>query len=265
MTKPLTRLGRFGRSFLKRFMYSQMAVRTGFMIAIGKEQPLVNFTIEKDPPSVYWVYRIRPSAVADLAQKLGLPARFSPCPIRCLDSDQPDYLMAVNAYRVSGLANGLRAEWSIFVRDESGAPRYLIVDARSSKKSMDPISIITPSSTVLHERAGNTIRTRIGDGEQVFTSTLTLPEKASFVTPSPEWVAANDHIYWANGISDRTYYDAGMAFARQMRVPDGQADIQDGSAWSQLLEPKPVHVLVVDNAIQLVISPWENVDRADVQ
>lgn len=235
------------------------------MIAIGKEQPLVKFKIEKDPPSIYWVYRIKSAKVGNLTHKLGIPPQFSLCPIRCLDQDEPDYLMIVNAYRVSGLANGKRAEWSIFVRDASNTPRYMVVDARSSQFSMDPVSIITRASTVVHERVGNTIHTQIGEGENAFTSTITLPDSAPYVTSSPEWVSANDHIYWGNGISDGTFYNAGMADARQFRISNGNYHLKDGSFWGQLVEPDPVHVLVLDNAIELVISPWENVDSVDIQ
>ncbi len=143
LTKKLSRLGRLGRNILKRYMYSQMAIYSGFKIAIGKDQPLMQFKIENDPPSIYWVYRIKPSEIDNLAQKLRIPPQFSLCPIRCLNTDEPAYLLTVNAYRVSGLAKGLRAEWSVFVRDSTNTPRYMIVDARSSTSSMDPVNIIT--------------------------------------------------------------------------------------------------------------------------
>ena len=48
LPKKLSRLGRLGRSILKRFLYSQMVVYSGFRIAIGKEQPLVQFKVEMD-------------------------------------------------------------------------------------------------------------------------------------------------------------------------------------------------------------------------
>ena len=67
LTKQLSRLGRFGRSIIKRFIYSQMVVFSGLKIAFGKDQPLVQFTVEADPPSIYWVYRIKSSEVAQLS------------------------------------------------------------------------------------------------------------------------------------------------------------------------------------------------------
>lgn len=234
------------------------------MIAIGKEQPLMKFTIEKDPPSIYWVYKIKSSEIGNLAQKLGIPPQFSLCPIKCLDTDEPEYLMTVNAYRVSGLANGIRAEWSVFVKESANIPRYMVVDARSSQFSMDPVSVITRASTVVHERTGNRIRTQIGDGENAFISEITLPDLAANVSSAAEWVSANDHIFWGNGISDRTFYNAGLADTKQLRIGSEHAVIQDGSYWGTLVEPDPVHILVLDSAIELVISPWENVERVDI-
>ena len=262
--KPLTRLGKIGRSILKRFMYSQLMILSGIKIAIGKENPLVKFTVEKDPPSVYWVYLIKSSKIKELEQKLGISERFSLCPIRCLETDEPAYLLTVNAYRVSGLANGLRAEWSVFVRDAENTPRYLIVDARSSQLSLDPIDIITRASTVIHEKRDGKIHTKIGEGDRAFKSTITLPDDAKSVTTSRDWVSANDYIYWGNGICDRTFYDTGLANANQNRVGNEHCVISDESFWSQFVEPNPVHVLMLQNSIEFAISPWENIDRLHI-
>ncbi len=258
LTKKLSRLGWLGRTILKRFMYSQMAIYSGLRIAIGKDQPLMQFKVEKDPPSIYWVYRIKSSEIENLAQKLGIPPQFSLSPIRCLDTDEPSYLLTVNAYRVSGLINGFRAEWSVFVRDSTNTVRYMIVDARSSNTSMDPVNIITKASTVIHKREGNMIHTQIGDGDHAFTSTITLPEHLPSVHSSAEWVSANDYIYWSNGICDRTFYNAGLANTKQSLLSSKNSAIKDGTFWAQVVEPDPVHILILNNAIEFVVSPWEN-------
>ena len=259
--KHLSQFERIGRSILKRFMYSQLAIYTGLKIALGKEHPLVRFTVENDPPSVYWVFRIKPSEVERLARKLDLPEQFELCPIQCLTTDEPEYLLTVNAYRVSGLANGIRAEWSVFVRDEKNIPRFFVVDARSAKNSMDPVDVITRASKVIHEKRDGILFTQIGEGENVFEATITFPHHPSPVTASTEWVSANDYIYWGNGICDRTFYDAGLANAEQYCVDNENHKVQDNSFWGQFIEPEPVHVLVLQNSIEFVISPWENIDR----
>jgi hypothetical protein len=265
LTQNLSKLGRLGRSILKRFIYSQMTVYSGFRIAVGKEQPLMQFKIEKDPPSIYWVYRIKPSEIDTLVQKLQIPPHFSLCPIRCLDTDEPSYLLTVNAYRVSGLVNGFRAEWSIFVRDSTNTPRYMILDARSSKLSMDPVNIITKASTVVHKREENIIYTRIGEGDNAFTSTIILPNHLPSVKSSAEWVSANDYIYWGNGICDRTFYNAGLASAQQSLISNKNSEIKDGTYWAKLVEPGPIHILKLNNAVEFAVSPWENVDSVFIK
>ena len=261
LTKPLSRKGLVGRKVLKKFLYSQMALRTGLMIAIGREQPYVRFTVEGDPPSVYWLFRIRADAVDGLAKRLGLPADLKLAPIRCLVDDEPSYFLTLNVYRVSGLANGIRAEWSVYIDTGDGVARYMVVDARSSQPSMDPVGVITKKSSVLHARDGLTVTTTVGDGVSAFTSTIGLPEEhdREYVTGAPEFATANDLIYWGNGICDRTFYDAGMAAARQIRVTN--AVLRDGTPWAQIVDPEPVHVLVFCDPIALVVSPWENLSR----
>ncbi len=246
-------------------MYSQMMVILGLKIAIGKEQPLIKFTVEKTPPSTYWVFKIKPAMIEALAQHIGMPTGFSLSPIKCLESDAPEYLMVVNTYRVSGLVNGLRAEWSVFVRDGNDQLCYMIVDGQSSKTSMDPINIITKSSKVMHEMENGEIHTGIEDEDNVFKSTISLVDAAPFVTVSREWVSANDHIYWSNGISDRTFYDAGLANARQRRIDNANLTMTNDTIWGSFLEQEPLHTLVMEDAIELVITPWENVDRVRVE
>lgn len=259
LTKKLSSRGRLGRNILKRFIYSQMTIFSGLKIAFGKEQPLVQFTVENDPPSIYWVYRIKDSEIDGLAQKLGIPHQFSLCPIKCLDTDEPAYYLALNAYHVSGLVNGIRAEWSIFVKDSTNTPRYMIVDARSSVTSMDPVDIITKASTVIHKREGNVIRTQIGEGNNAFISTITLSDNLPSVHSSAEWVSANDYIYWSNGVCDRTFYNAGLADTKQSLISNQNAVIKDGTFWSQFIEPEPVYILKLNNAIEFVVTPWHNI------
>lgn len=263
LTRPLTPGGLTARRLLKRFLYSQMAMRQALMIAVGREQPLVPFTVEAEPPSIYWVFRLRADVLDGLAGRLGLPPGCALAPIACLAGEAPAHLLTLNVYRVSGLANGIRAEWSVYVDVGDGVPRYLVVDARSSQVSMDPVDVITPATPVTHERDGLVVRTRVGERPGAFEATVALPpaDALDLVAPAAAWVTANDAIYWGNGICDRTYYDAGMAAPRQVDVPAAAVAIDDATPWADLVDPVPVHTLVLCDAIELVVSPWENVDR----
>jgi hypothetical protein len=243
---------------LKRFMYSQLAVRSAVMIALGKEQPLVCFTVEDDPPSTYFVFAVRPDAVDGLPERLGLPAGTELAPIRCLAGDEPRHLMAVNVYRVSGITNGRRAEWSVFVAEPDGTARYMVIDARSSSRSMDPVDLFTKASRVDHTREGNRVTTTVGGRGRAFTVTTEL-ENAVAAANAPEWVTANDLIYWRNGVCDRTFYDAGLADPAMVSVPPEDVAVADASDWADLVEPTPVAVLMFTEAIEFVVSPWANV------
>jgi hypothetical protein len=257
----VSRSGLRGRRALRRFLYAQLAMRSAVMIALGREAPLVRFTVEADPPSVYFVFRILAEARDRLLADLQLPPGFTLAPIRCLAEDVPQHLLTLNVYRVSGITNGMRAEWSVYVADPDGVPRYLIVDARSSSRSMDPISVLTPASRVEHSRQGERITTVVGPPEAMFTAEVRLAPEAPRVASAPEWTTANDTIYWANGVCDRTFYDAGLADADQVAVAGSDVFVHDGTRWAEYLDPVPVHTLVYRRAIEFVVSPWANLDE----
>ena len=247
-----------GRRAVKRFLYSQMALRNGAMVAIGREGPLVRFTVEDDPPSVYLVWKVEDPAA--LSAHLDLPPGIELAPIRCDEADEPEFLLTLNVYRVSGITNGLRAEWSAYIADEQGVPRYLVVDARADNTSMDPVDVITRKSRVVHERTGDTVRIRVGDDPGAFQASFTVPADAMPVRSHPEFVSANDFIYWRNGVCDRTFYDAGLADADQVAIDPSTVAITDGTEWVAFIEDAPRHVLVFRRAIEFVVSPWANLD-----
>ena len=247
-----------GRRALKRFLYSQMALRNGAMVAIGREGPLVRFTVEDDPPSVYLVWRVNDSDA--LAAHLDLPSGIELAPIRCDEDDEPEFLLTLNVYRVSGITNGLRAEWSTYIADEQGVPRYLVIDARADNTSMDPVDVITKKSRVEHERSGEDVRIHIGDDPGSFRAVFAVPAGAPRVRSHPEFVSANDYIYWRNGVCDRTFYDAGLADADQVAIDPATVTITDGAEGATFVDGAPRHVLVFRRAIEFVVSPWANLD-----
>jgi len=256
----LTRRGLLLRRVLRRFLYSQMAVRSAVMIAVGREAPLVRFTVEDDPPSVYLVFRIRSDALAALATELALPGGLRLTPVRCLAGDEPAHVITLNVYRVSGITNGLRAEWSVYVDDGGGRPRYLVVDARSSGRSMDPVDVITPASRVEHRREGDVVTFAIGPAGEDIEATIPVPPGGGRAVSAPEWICANDEIFWANGVSDRTFYDGGLADADEVAVDPSTVTVTDRSRWARFVDPVPHRVLVLREAIEFVVSPWANID-----
>lgn len=255
-THSVSSKGLRGRKFLHRFLYAQMALRSGAMIALGKEDALVKFTVEADPPSIYLVFKVRD--VDGLRREANLPPGLGLTPIRCLADDEPQHLLTLNVYRVSGITNGMRAEWSVYIDDPArpGTPRYMVVDARSSTRSMDPVDVLTPASTVKYV-PGNIV---IGDAPDAFTVQFDPAETGPRVASAPEWNSANDYIYWGNGICDRTFYDGGLAAANQESLDVSNISISDHTRWAKFVDPAPHQVLIFRNPIEFVVAPWSNLN-----
>ena len=257
---PTTSQSRLGRRFLKRFLYSQLAFRDVFFILIGKTNPSIPFTVNAEPFSVYFNFRIRPEVLEEFITYINLPAGFTVCPIRCVSNDTADYLLTLNVYEVSGLAKGIRAEWSTYIMDESSKPRYMVLEAQSSETSMDPVDVITKKGIVEHVSDEHSIKTKVVSLQgEVFNARIALNGDEEKAQIHGEWIEANDYIYWRNGICDRSYYDAGMANPKARLIPNSQTEFSDQTHWAKFIDPKPKHIIKYETAIELVIMPWHNI------
>lgn len=245
---------------IKRFLYSQLYLRDFFLIMFGKSKPLVPFKVEASPPSVYWNFEIQKDKVENLERELELPLPLSK--IRILEGEEPRYYLTLNLYRVSGLANGIRAEWSLFVEDpENAKPRYLVVEALSDQRSVDSVDLLTKIGEVTHESSGESlVSVAVSARGGRFSCTCHKIKGGKPVRAAAEWVEANDFIYWLSGICDRTFYDAGLANARIRQLDPSEFSIEDDSFWSGLVDSAPRHVIVYDDAIEFAMSPWWNLD-----
>lgn len=257
---PDTSPSRTRRRLLKRFMYSQLAIRDAFMILIGREQPKLRFTVLADPASVYLNFPVRKDLAREFADYINLADGFSLAPIRCLVDDEPMLMLTLNIYEVSGLVHGPRAEWSTYVTDSEGKPRYMVVEARAAVGSLDPVNMFTKPDRVEHQlSSGRLVSTVASEDGKLFESSTMLDKTQPLVRPASEWIEANDYIYWRNGICDRTFYDAGLFNARVHSVPLEDVAIVDNTHWARFIEPMPRQVLWFDGAIEFMISPWFNV------
>lgn len=262
---PLSSFQRTLRRVVKRFIYSQLYLREALFIVLGWAKPLVRFKVEASPPSIYFNFALTPDAVERLERELDLPLPLAP--IRCLEGDTPFHCLTLNVYRVSGLTNGIRAEWSVYVHEpETGKPRYLVLEACADAGSMDPVAVISRATEVRHERSDSSLRTEVlsvGGGR--FTAHCSQPEVGSSVRAAMEWVEANDYIYWRNGVCDRTFYDAGLANAGMLQLDPSRVTIEDGTSWGTRVEPTPRSVVVFEHAIEFAMSPWWNIDDVAIR
>ena len=256
---PRSSISRAGRRVIKRLMYSQLSLLDAPRILLGRSEPTIRFRIEAEPASVYWNFTVRDDRLEDFIEYIALPAQFEVSPVRCLAGEEPRHTLTLNVYAVSGLVSGMRAEWSTYVIDQFGKPRYMVLEALSSSMSLDPDNLITRESTVEH-RSGRTVATLVDNHEGGrFTShyqPTAAPEQGVL---DREWLEANDYIYWRGGICDRAFYDASLANPSVILVAPATVELANSTAWAPFLEPVPRQVIQFAHALELIILPWENI------
>ena len=264
--------------YVKRTVFNEQARNDADLIAAGLQQPVLDFTVEASPPSIFVNYIIPDVQAAAFTSAVHLPPGFSMTKVRILESDPvPRYWLSLNVYRVSGITTGKRAEWSTYVDDGSGVPRFMIIRARAADGSIDPIGPVAPAEPFDHSLgADGVIRTNINrttvqngvtvvTADNLFNSTIRLPDPGDrqYVVPTREWVAANDFIYWRNGVNDRTFHNSSSHSAPLISVDLADVFLDDATGWAPFVEPAPGHVLVYLDKLQFMIGPWWNVTEPD--
>jgi hypothetical protein len=257
---PETETSRTGRRFLKRFLYFNLALRDAFLILFGRAQPNIAFTVEDHPCSIYFNFRIRPECREEFTRYINLAGGLPLSPIRCLADEDPELILTLNIYEVSGIVSGLRAEWSTYIVDKEGKPCYMVLEARCAKGSLDPVELFTQPGRVEHSMTSSAVESLVASNEgALFRSTCKLREEHPVARIATEWIVANDNIYWRNGIYDRTYYDGNMIDAPVRSIPIEDVSIDDQTHWVRFVDPEPKHVLKYDGPLHFMITPWFNV------
>ena len=254
---PAASTARGGRRVLKRILYSLFTLRDAVLILFGRAEPSLPFTVKAEPSSVYYNFAAKPEQAEAFERYINLPAGFRLAPMRCIEGEEPRLLLTLNVYEVTGLAVGIRAEWSTYIYDEDGVGRYMVLEARSSEYSMDPVDIITKKGRVEHVMSSDAIRTVVASNdEQLFNCTLRMHDAQPLATIAPEWMAANDFIYWRNGFCDRTYYGETMVNASVRQAAAADYEIDDATHWAPFVETNPLHVLRYEGPLHFMITAW---------
>ena len=251
---------------MKRIMYASLTLQSAFKILLGDEQPLLPFIVEESPNSIFINYEIDETQLSSLTDFLALPEGFALSPIAILKDETPKYYLSLNIYAVSGLGGALsgnRAEWSVYVRNNQGRTSYMVVEARSSSFSLDSVNWFTPATPLTHEFQNGALVSWVDTGANTFFSSEISAagiENAIEVYGANEWAAANDLIYWGNGVADRTYYDGKLIDTAMLSVDPALVSVADSSPWAQFVSGEPSSVLMFQTGLEFVISPWYNLD-----
>lgn len=258
------------RGLMKQLVHAMDAVDYADGVMHGAGVPWMNFDVGGDPNSIFINFEFRDQAQIQAFEANVLPAGFKLAPLRILDTDEPTFFLVLNIYNSSGgLVAGARAEWSVFVEDpEDGHPRFLVVEAKAENISADSVNLITSPEPVSHVFDDGAIVSRVavedpegGEEQPYFHSRIEWPQvPEERVSLAREFVAANDFIYWGNGVSDRVLYNASMHNRDAVLIPEDRMTIRDDSPWAAYVDPLPKHTYVYLNPLEIVISPWWNLD-----
>ena len=258
------------QSLLKTLYIDMDSVDYNEAVAQDGNAPWLNFDVGADPYSIFINFEFKNQAARSDFEAAHLPRGFALEPIRIVDSELPRYFLVLNVYQSSGgLVEGARAEWSVFVKDPaSPEPRFLVIQAAAESISADSVNLLTLPEPVSHELGPNAISSYVGavnpvTDEEVlyFSSRISWPQRAETrVAFDREFVAANDYIFWGNAVADRGAYNASVYNRDAVLVENGTIDLVDNSRWAEYVDADPVHTLVYQNPLEIVISPWWNLD-----
>jgi len=196
-----------------------------------------------------------------------LPAGFEMMKLRILESDTPTYYLVLNIYTALGLAPGVRFEWSVFIKDpEREKPRFLVIQPLAAGISLDPVNLWTLPEPVSHIHTGTELISEAlqdqGSGlESYFTSTIAWPQASPQIDRTTrEFVTANDYIFWGGGVADHGLYSGSVHNRDVVVIPPSDYEIVDNTPWFAYVNPDPKSVYVYQNALDLLVSPWWNLD-----
>jgi len=232
----------------------------------GLKEPLFAFTIEDERPAYFINFRVPPNRVQALSEALALPEGFDLAPIQTLAHGRPEFMISLNVYQASGIAAGIRAEWSVYVTpvDDPYEQYFMVIDVASSGPSLDVVNLFTPPAQQLSLEvdAEGMAHTQIINGNSSFSATFPVSEPSACDQPLDQsWVRANDRIYWRNGVYDRGFYNGSLLGARVGVVDGADVQIDDGTPWAQFVDPEPLEVFYFHGKKELRVSPWYNLEE----
>ena len=226
----------------------------------------MKFEVLDSPQSAYFNFEIRPEMEDALLEYLDLPPGFELAEIAILEEEKPKLYISLNIYGVDGLGgllSGLRAEWSVYVQKDGGRTSYMVVDAKSESLTLDSVNWLSLGSFIRHEETVNRYESFVvSDWGASFASIISTQglDEAVLRFTNPSWIAANDRIYWTDGVADRTYYDGELMDTPVLTIEPSAVSVTDTTVWSSFVYAEPISVLLFEEGFELVISPWYNID-----
>jgi hypothetical protein len=260
---------------VKRYQYASLAIFEALLVMTGFSRPVVFLKVLADPPSIFINWEILPEKQEELLHHLGLPVWLELRPIRIVDGEKlPRYFLSLNIYEVaglSGLLSGYFAEWSIDVGKAGGGgpASFLLVEVRHSMLSQDSVNGFVRGTALEHAPSrdhSKVISFVQFDTNSTLRSVLAGFDKAGDNPPEEvylarEFIAANDLVYWRNGVADRTFLDASLVNQKLLSLDIAHVTVEDSTYMAPFRKSAPSSVLVFQGELNFVVSPWYNLDK----
>jgi hypothetical protein len=261
---------------VKRYQYACLAIFEALLVMTGFSRPVVFLKVLADPPSIFINWEILPEKQEELIHHLGLPVWLELRPIRIVEGETlPRYFLSLNIYKVAGMSGLLSeyfAEWSIYVGKAGGRgpASFLVVEVRHSMLSQDSVNGFVRGTALEHGRSrdhSQVISFVQFDTNSTLRSVLAGLDKAGDNPPEEvylarEFIAANDLVYWRNGVADRTFCDARLVNHKLLSLDTtAHVTVEDSTYMAPFRKATPSSVLVFQGELNFVVSPWYNLDK----
>lgn len=236
----------------------------------GTGDPFVGKEISNEIPATYYHFEVTDPAGLEAALDLPSGRRLEPTTL--FVDDTPRHYLTLAVYEFDNSSEGTRAEFNVYTVNESDdgnddnsagddsdrPPDRTIIELLTERATVDPVTIITGSSSVEHALNGDAITTRLGSPTITFDATIGSTEP----TERPlhlDWIESSDDTCYLNGICDRYYYDA-ETLDVPVKVPNDVTIDELSTPWDQFFDSEPTAVFYRDNFQQYAIKPWYNLD-----
>ncbi|MGH1488848.1 MAG: hypothetical protein ACRBK7_05545, partial [Acidimicrobiales bacterium] len=227
----------------------------------GTGDPFVGKEIGNEIPATFYHFEVTDPTGLEAA--LDLPAGRRLAPTTLFVDDTPRHYLTLAIYEFDDSPEGTRAEFNVYTVDETvdgkGAgdsndrpPDRTIIELLTERTTVDPVTIITGSSSVEHALNGDAIITRLGSATISFNATVSVAGP----TERPlhlDWIESSDDTCYLNGICDRYYYDA-ETLDVPVKVPNDVTIDELSTPWDQFFDSEPTAVFFRDNFQQYAIK-----------
>lgn len=259
-----------------KLLYFLMGFANAVSTLFGSHRPFITFHVFDKPNSIFINYKIKN---VQLFEKEMLKNQFklAKCKLLLLneqDKDQKEekdddgggYYVSVNVY-CGEVATTLptRCEYSVYIVDpyKPSEVSMLVVEAFSSIFSYDTYKGFIRGSKVTHVLAENKYLVTNYENA-LYSMKCTINVRSDAIAKNthqihPDFVKANDRIYWRNGLCDKIYYDAEFSQAKVVFVDpaDCQIAYHTGKCL-EYLEPEPSSVFYYKGDLKYVVRPSVN-------